>query len=95
MTKYKTKDTYEIELDFIVSAVKNAISTILLSKDRTSKHPPYTWLDEDEDEHLNKAARHMLTHQLIRDGHQKEDGEEHLNNAITRLAMAITKRGTK
>jgi hypothetical protein len=80
------------ELNGILFAVKKSIERILLSKDRTSKHPPYTWKDEDEDEHLNKAVRHILTYQLIRDGHQKPDGENHLDNAITRLAMAIAQK---
>lgn len=84
--------TFEKERDDILLYVEKAISTILLSKDRTSKHKPYTWCDEDEDEHLRKASRHILTHQIIRDGHQKDDGEDHLNNAICRLAMAVARR---
>lgn len=86
-------EEYDKELEEICAAVRRSISKILLSKDRTSKHPPYTWKDEDEDEHLNKALRHILTHQLIQSGHQKPDKEEHLNNAITRLSMAIAKEG--
>ena len=95
MNKSKKEVMFKRELEEILFEVREAIETILLSTDRTSKHSPYTWKDETEDEHLNKAARHILTHQLIRDGHQKEDGEEHLNNAITRLAMAIAKRKVK
>jgi len=83
---------FEKELADIMEVIEEAITKILLSDDRTSKHPPYTWMDEDEDEHLRKAARHIMTYQIIRDGHQKQDGENHLHNAITRLAMALAKR---
>ena len=87
--------TFEKELEDILIEAEKAISTILLSKDRTSKHKPYTWLDEPIDEHLNKAARHILTYQLIEMGASKVDGEDHLNNAITRLSMAIVLRNVK
>jgi len=82
---------FEKEREIILSWVEHAISKILLSEDRTSKHKPFTWREEDEDEHLNKTIRHIITYQLIRDGHQKEDGENHLDNAITRLSMAVAK----
>ena len=83
---------FEKELADIMGAVEEVVSDILLSADRTSKHPPYTWVDEDEDEHLRKASRHILTYQMIRDGHQKPDEEDHLKNAICRLSMAVAKR---
>jgi hypothetical protein len=56
------------------------------------KHKPFTWKDESEDEHLRKALRHILTYQIIRDGQQQPDNEDHLNNAMCRLAMAISKK---
>lgn len=88
----KVTSTFEKELEDIMCSVEKSLSDILLSEDRTSKHDPYTWINEDEDEHLRKAARHITTYQIIRDGHQEPDGEDHLNNAITRLAMAIAKQ---
>ena len=87
--------TFEKEFEDIMSHVERCISNILLSGDRTSKHEPYTWLDEEEDEHLHKAQRHILTHQIIRDGYSYSDSEEHLENAICRLAMAIARRRMK
>jgi hypothetical protein len=87
--------TFEKERDEIMMFVEEAVSKILLSEDRTSKHPAWTWLDEDEDEHLDKAIRHILTYKIIREGYQKPDGENHLDNAVTRLAMAVTRKRIK
>jgi len=78
-----------IECDELANAVRNALEKILLSQDRTSKHKPYSWASEDINEHLLKAMRHINTHLLIREGYQKPDGEYHLANAATRLAMAM------
>lgn len=91
----KTVDQYpefEREVDEITVVAKASISKILLSADRIMKHKPYSWQTQTEDEHLNKAARHILTYQLIRDGLASDDGENHLDNAITRLAMALGKK---
>ena len=84
--------TFEKERDEIILWVEGAISRILLSKDRIEKHKPWTWMKDSEDEHLKKAMRHILTYMLIRDGQQKPDGEEHLDNAITRLSMAVAQK---
>lgn len=81
--------TFEKERDDIFLQAEAAISRILLSEDRTSKHPPYTWLEEPAEQHLLKSMRHINTAIQIRRGYQKDDGENHLDNAITRLAMAI------
>ena len=69
----------------------SCLALTLLSDSRISKHKPWTWKDESEDGHLNKALRHILTYQIIRDGEQTDDNEDHLANALTRLTMAITK----
>jgi len=61
--KSKLVEEFKEELNEICSTVRESISKILLSPDRISKHLPYIWKDEDEDEHLNKAIRHILTHQ--------------------------------
>lgn len=87
--------TFEKELQEIMHYVENAVSRILLSEDRTSKHKPWTWLEENEDEHLRKASRHILTYKLIRDRQQKDDGENHLDNAIARLSMAVAHKALK
>jgi hypothetical protein len=46
-------------------------------------------MTEPQDNHLDKAVRHIMTHKLIRDGNQAPDGEMHLKNALTRMAMAL------
>ena len=83
--------TFEKERDDILLSVEAAVSRILLSKDRTSKHKPYTWMDEDQEQHLLKAARHINTYMQIKNGYQKDTDENHLDNAICRLAMAVAK----
>jgi len=83
------EETFQEEVSILVKEVKQSISKILLSKDRTSKHEPYTWMSEPIDQHLLKACRHINTHIQVTKGYQKESKENHLNNAITRLAMAI------
>ncbi len=80
---------FKEELGKILGCVEEALSRILLSEDRTSKHPPYTWMDEPLDQHLLKAGRHINSHMQIVHGYQKPDEENHLDNAITRLAMAV------
>jgi hypothetical protein len=84
-------EEFEFESSSLAEIAKGAIDAILLSPDRISKHPPWTWLDEPVQEHLLKGARHAVSHQLIRQGLQKDDGENHLNLAICRLVMALAK----
>ena len=85
---------FERELKLLMERTSQSVAEILLSEGRIAKHEPWTWMDEPEDEHLHKALRHILTYQLIRDGQAPIDGEDHLNNALTRLVMAnaIAKR---
>ena len=53
------------------------------------KHVADRWRTEPQDNHLDKAVRHIMTFKLISDGNQKPDGEQHLCNAICRLALAL------
>ena len=85
--------TFKHELEDIVMQVEESIAKILLSVDRTSKHKPYTWLEEDVNQHLLKASRHINTYIQIQMGYQKPDEENHLNNALCRLSMAVAKIG--
>jgi len=80
---------YEAELKFLSAIAEQSINNILLSKDRMSKHPPYSWKSEEVNQHLLKAARHINTYMQIAAGYQKDDEENHLNNAMCRLAMAM------
>jgi hypothetical protein len=56
------------------------------------KHPPFSYLREDENEHLFKAMRHIQSYMIQRDGYQQKDGEDHLSLALARVAMAMAKR---
>lgn len=52
-------------------------------------HLPDGWKDEPQDNHLDKAVRHIMTHKLQRDGNAPKDHELHLRNALCRLAFAL------
>jgi len=52
------------------------------------KHPSESWREEQQFNHVGKAARHLLSYELIRNGLSPEDKEEHLSNAICRAAFA-------
>lgn len=67
-----------------------AASTVHKVLQAGAKKPrPCHWKDEDVEMHLNKAIRHICTHRLMRDGHQEPNGENHLELALTRVAMAL------
>lgn len=83
------ENNYKEEHNKILTEVSASISRILLSEDRISKHKPWTWLEEPTETHLLKAARHIMTYLNIQAGGQKPSDENHLDNAITRLSMAI------
>lgn len=52
------------------------------------KHSSDSWRDEAQFNHVGKAARHLLTYELIRNGLSPEDQESHLDNALCRAAFA-------
>lgn len=82
-------EDFEKEYEEVLKLAKEALKKILLSKDRMEKHAPYSWKDEQQDEHFHKAIRHILTYMIQRDGQQMDDNEDHLALAITRLCMAV------
>jgi len=84
---------FEKELQDILIHVEESITKVLLSDNRTLKHKPYTWMNEDVNQHLLKCSRHINTYMQIQGGYQQPDGETHLNNALCRLSMAIAKIG--
>lgn len=62
----------------------------LLEQGLRQGHMAESWRDEDQNNHLDKAVRHIMTYKLIRDGNQKPDNEScHLKNALCRVAMAL------
>lgn len=77
-----------LELKELIAAATDALTEILFNESRLEKHGTYTWLGESASEHRLKAARHALTDDLIKAGVQDPTGENHLDNAITRLLMA-------
>lgn len=89
MSKSNAEKEFYIERTILLNSVSKSLDSILLSEDRISKHPPWTWQNEPQDTHLLKAARHIMTHLNIQAGGQSASGKNHLNNAITRLAMAL------
>ncbi len=53
------------------------------------KHKLDSWRSEPRQNHTLKASRHLMTHELIQIGWAEEDGEDHLGNALCRVAMAL------
>ena len=76
-----------LELKELVAAATDALAEILFNDSRLEKHGTYTWLGESTIEHRLRAARHILTDNLIKSGIQEPTEENHLDNAITRLLM--------
>lgn len=85
MTAYKE---FEKELRSLVKIATEALRSILLSDDRTSKHAPYSWQEEDINEHLYKAIGHIAYGAGQFHEYKKQDGEDHIHNALVRLLMA-------
>lgn len=79
----------------VIDAAKVAIQFSMA--EGLNKHGETKWRSETSREHLLKAARHLLTQELIDNQEQADDGENHLANAVTRICMAMVnrKRATK
>jgi hypothetical protein len=72
----------------ILGVAEDSLKEIMLGEDALKKHGSYGFTKLSVITHLMKAARHITTH-LINKEIGKDDGEYHLNNALTRVAMAI------
>jgi hypothetical protein len=90
----KHSEEFSKEFRALMATCEEAISNVLLSESRISKHQPWTWQDEPKIGHLLKAARHIMTHVLITNGQQEPTGDNHLDNAMCRLVMAMTRKGS-
>lgn len=67
-----------------------AANTVHKVLNEGAKKPrPCHWKDEPARMHLSKAIRHAMTAELIEDGHQAPDGENHRELALTRFAMYL------
>lgn len=73
--------------EYLEYAVRDAIREVI--HEGAKKPRPCEWWEESQDMHIQKAARHLMTYQLMRDGHQQHNGENHLKLALTRVAMAM------
>lgn len=74
----------------VIDAAKVAIQFSMA--EGLNKHGETKWRSETSREHLLKAARHLLTQELIDNQEQADDGENHLANAVTRICMAMVNR---
>lgn len=73
--------------EYLLAIAKEAIREVI--REGAKKPRPCHWVNEDQNMHIQKSARHLLTYQLMRDGHQTPNGENHLKLALTRAAMAL------
>lgn len=83
---------FRAEVRELLGYAYEALAEVLLAPDRTAKHPPFTWQAEPQDEHLRKGARHVLTHELVRDDQAPASAEDHLHRAVVRLLMGLALR---
>ena len=62
-------------------------------EDGEQSHGKNVWFNnESSQRQVLLAARHLLTYQLQASGEKPADGDDHLVNALVRVAMAIAKR---
>lgn len=80
------------DIDRITALAAAAIHDVMTAEANGRHRPPGEWRLLTETAHLHKARRHTETYELQRDGWQKKDGEDHLKNALVRVALALCKR---
>jgi hypothetical protein len=57
-----------------------------------AKYDPDDWRDESVVRHVRRAIKHAVTALEIADGDRADDGEDHLQAAVCRMAMALAVR---
>jgi hypothetical protein len=62
----------------------------IMEKGLAQGHLEDGWATEDPRFHLLKAIRHLSTQLLILDGLIPEDGEDHSEHALCRIALALS-----
>lgn len=70
---------------FVVAAE----AALMIERSGLAKHKGDSWAHEPRQNHTLKAGRHLMTHELISIGWAKPDNEDHLGNALCRVAMAL------
>lgn len=53
-----------------------------------------SWRDKGKAFHRAKAIRHLINAQMVESGIEECDGEPHDHNALTRIAMVVTCKGS-
>jgi hypothetical protein len=88
-------DEFEAEIKEVQDEACAIIRDILTVNRRNGKYGAYVWAVEPLDRHLSKGSRHALTAIMQRHGFAAEDGEDHLAQALSRLALAAASRRRK
>jgi hypothetical protein len=57
-----------------------------------AKYDPDDWRGESLVRHVRRAIKHAVTGLEIADGDRTDDGEDHLQAAVCRMAMALAVR---
>jgi hypothetical protein len=57
-----------------------------------AKYDPDDWRGESVVRHVRRAIKHAITALEISDGDRTDDGEDHLQAAVCRMAMALAVR---
>jgi hypothetical protein len=89
------KPDFEAEIKEVQDEACAIIRDILTVNRNNGKYGAYVWATEPLDRHLLKGSRHAMTACMQRHGFATEDGEDHLAQALSRLALAAASRKRK
>lgn len=78
------------EFKMLEEIADTSLENVVCGDDALSKHKPFSFMEESVKHHLMKAIRHITTH-ILNEEEGVDDGEYHLDNALTRITMAIAK----
>lgn len=78
------------EFKMLEEIAETSLENIVCGDDALGKHEEFEFMKESVEYHLMKAVRHITTH-LINMEKGIDDDEYHLDNALTRITMAIAK----
>lgn len=69
-----------------------AIESLMMASVGSGKHFVGEWRTESLDHHLHRAAGHLERWRGVQHGVREPDGEDHLQQALCRVAMALAIR---